>query len=249
MPRDGDLPAASCSVLRLIGAAMLMAQAGGGCGDVDPVVVAPGCPQGPLRGPLEWEQEPGNKLVDDFEDGNVMVVQVSGRDGSWVIGDDGTAPKPAAEASSRCAGRGSRAGHFTGGGFAEWGANWTAVFRQAGPIMAVPYDGSRWGGVSFWVAAGERATAPFELPAGITTMDVAWNGGVCSANCMDFYAKTVPITRSWQRVHLRFDDLKQGNWGDVQTPMRRDQLVGFIIWPNPTSSEFDIWLDDVRLEP
>jgi hypothetical protein len=31
-----------------------------------------------------------------------------------------------------------------------------------------------------------------------------------------------------------------------QIAMRRDQLVGLIMWPN---HQFDIWIDDVRFEP
>jgi hypothetical protein len=64
---------------------------------------------------------------------------------------------------------------------------------------------------------------------------------------MDFYRVNVPLTHTWQRFHLRFADMAQTGTGFPQVPtMRRDQLVGFIIFPD---RQFDIWIDDVRLEP
>jgi hypothetical protein len=63
---------------------------------------------------------------------------------------------------------------------------------------------------------------------------------------MDYYATTVTLTRQWRRVEMRFSDLTQSGWGVPQIAMRRDQLVGLIMWPN---HQFDIWIDDVRFEP
>jgi hypothetical protein len=229
-------------VLAATGAAFL---AGGCSSAVDPVVVSAGCPQQPLRGPEAYAGEPGEKLIDDFEDGDSRLAMVAGRNGDWILGSDGSSGMLTAETSARCAARGSRSGHFTGEGFNSWGANWTAVFRTA-VDTALPWDGRAWGGISFWAALGERATPPYDVPVGVTTMDVAWNGGICASRCMDFYAKTVTLTPAWRRIEIRFDELKQGNWGDVQVPMRRDQLVGFIIWPN---HQFDVWIDDLRIEP
>ena len=62
---------------------------------------------------------------------------------------------------------------------------------------------------------------------------------------MDYYGTVVPLSSAWQRVVVRFDELEQAGWGD-QYELQRDQLVGFIIWPE---HPFDIWIDDVRFEP
>jgi hypothetical protein len=84
-------------------------------------------------------------------------------------------------------------------------------------------------------------------------MDTSYNGGICvptntPPTCTDHYMvkKPVPLTHSWQRYVVRFDDMAQAGWGVPQIAMRRDQLVGFIIWPK---QQFDIWIDDVRFEP
>ena len=66
----------------------------------------------------------------------------------------------------------------------------------------------------------------------------------CTTHCDDHYMAKVTLTRQWQRYEIRFDDLAQEN--DPPTPIRRDQLVGFIIW---TQQQCDVWIDDVRLEP
>jgi hypothetical protein len=246
----------------LAAAASAAALAGNGCSrSIAPIEVAAGCPDQPVRGPDEWASEPADRLIDDFEGTDDTIARVAGRTGNWALGTDGTASGVAtAAASSQCAARGGKAGHFTGEGFTNWGANWTAVFLDQGTSStptALPYNGTAYSGISFWAAAGVNTGAPTEVPIGLTTMDVAWNGGVCTNKCQDFYRAIVPLTRTWQRVTINFDDLAQAGWGDPQTPMKHDQLVGFIIWPNEGpdggidaySHPFDVWIDDVRFEP
>jgi hypothetical protein len=110
--------------------------------------------------------------------------------------------------------------------------------------MAVPYDATPYGGISFWAAVSPNVPLPFSLPVGVTTMDVAWNGGIC-ATCMDYYGTTVSLGHAWRRFELRFADLAQSGSGDPLVALRRDELVGLIFWP---TEDFDLWLDDVRFE-
>jgi hypothetical protein len=188
---------------------------------------------------------PDPRLIDDFEGGDAFLPKVGGRDGAWILGSDESFDLLTAAASTACAGRGARAGHFAGSGFSDWGANWTAVLRNTRNNTAVGYDATGYAGISFWAALGGRYSEPAPLPVGVTTLDVAWNGGVCT-QCMDFYRTLVWLTPNWQRLLIRFDDLAQNGTGDPQVPLRRDQLVGFIVWPD---RDFDVWLDDVRFEP
>jgi hypothetical protein len=153
-----------------------------------------------------------------------------------------------------CAARGTWAGHFVGSGFTGWGANWSAIFHPTtfypatATYKAVAYDGSVYGGISFWAACGESIPSDFLLSVGMSTMDTAWNGSICSpaTKCADHYLVKITLTHSWQRFDLRFGDMKQGGWGIPQVSMRRDQMVGFVLWP---TQDFDIWIDDVRFEP
>jgi hypothetical protein len=216
-----------------------------GCdASLEPITVAEGCPERPLRGPLGYESEPAEQLIDDFEDGDKNVATVSGRSGAWVLGSDGTGAITE-ETSSRCAARGEHAGHFTGKGFTDWGANWTAVFESDGTALAVGYDASKYRAISFWAAVGPAAAPPFEVPVGLTTLDNAWNSALCAV-CMDYYRTTITLTREWQRFELPFDALAQAGTGDPITPLRKDALVGLIFWP---TRPFDLWIDDARFEP
>jgi hypothetical protein len=209
---------------------------------VEPIDVGAGCPEQPLRGPLEYADEAPGRLIDDFEDGDKQLVTAAGRDGSWILGWD-MSGTPTAENSERCAARGTRAGHFTGLDFESWGTNWTAVFRASADGRAVGYDATRYRAISFWGALGVNAEPSFEMPIGLTTVDVAWNGE-CDV-CMDYYRTEVTLSRAWQRFVVPFDVLAQAGTGDPLTDLNPEELVGFIIWPE---HQFDVWIDDVRFE-
>jgi hypothetical protein len=228
---------------------------GGACSaSVEPIAVGPDCPQRPLRGPEKFASEPDDLLISDFETvPGTSLARVAGRDGVWVLGVDGTASYVDADPSTDCAARGKSAGHFHATGVKGWGNNWTAMFRSSanGPQ---PYDGRAYGGVSFWAAFGDDNGPSFGVPVGIVTMDTAHNSPICTTSagsgCSDHYRTTVaPFTHDWQRYVVRFEDMTQEGWGTVEAPMRRDQLVGFVIWPTQPIQRFDIWIDDIRFEP
>ena len=216
------------------------------CGaNVAPIEVAAGCPDRPVRGPTRFADEPQQRLIDDFEQGSSFIPKIDGRNGLWILGADETDGTAEADGSEQCAARGQRSGHLVGGGFTDWGVNWTALLRDSRGGTALPYDATRYGGVSFWAAVGADAPAPYPLPVGVTTMDVAWNGGICE-RCMDYYRTEVSLERAWQRFELRFAELKQSGNGSPLVDLRSDELVGVIFWPE---SDFDLWVDDLRFEP
>jgi hypothetical protein len=220
----------------------------GGCeSTLSPIAVAPGCPDRPIRGPEQWASTPRTRLIDDFESGNDRLAVEEGRNGEWVLSTDPTAGASSAGASGRCAALGLFAGHFVAVSSADWGAMWVANFRA--PVAgggAQPYDASQYGGLSFWAGFDAANGAPFAVRVGLVTLDTAWNGGICGSYCMDFHGVDVVPGVAWQRSEIRFDALRQQGWGDVQTPLRRDQLVGFVVWPNRAAN---LWLDDLRFEP
>lgn len=240
--RSGALNGAAAALRG--GTAWLLVLAGCSA-SVAPIEVAAGCPERPLRGPSRFADEPGQQLIDDFEHDSAFIPKLEGRDGLWILGSDETEASLDANGSEQCAGRGGRSGHFAGAGFTSWGANWTALLRDSKGGRALPYDATRYGGISFWAAVSADTATPFTLPVGVTTMDVAWNGGIC-ARCMDYYRAEVPIDHDWRRVELRFDQLEQSGNGDPLVDLRRDELVGVILWPQ---SDFDLWIDDLRFEP
>jgi hypothetical protein len=225
------------------GVPLLAALLGGGCSpSADPIVVSSECPQKPFRGPEVFASEPADRLLSDFESGTTELQDVADRNGSWIHGRDLTSVSVTIGPSMDCAARGQWAGNLAASTPTSWGNNWTAYFRAPGTSAPVAYDGRAYGGVSFWAAFGAENGPSFGVPFGIVTMDTVRPS--CSSHCDDHYMAAVTLTREWQRYELRFDDLVQEI--APQTPMRRDQLVGFIIW---TQQQCDVWIDDVRLEP
>ena len=211
---------------------------------VDPIDVDVGCPDMPLRGPGQWAAASPEAVIDDFEDGDLSLIKVAGRTGSWYPYPV-SSPVAAGEASTKCAARGARAGHFVATGDADLGANWNASMID--PFTSViPYDASAWSGFSFWIAAGDTTGGATEMTVGINTPGVVASEGFCTT-CGDYHLTSVTLTRSWTRWSIRFDDLKQKGFGVPPVPLLpRDRLVNFIFWPK---SPFDIWIDDFRFEP
>jgi hypothetical protein len=208
---------------------------------VEPIKVAAGCPDMPIRGPEQYADTVPEAVIDDFEDGDLKVVAIAGRSGSWYSFPVASATA-AGEASTRCVARGTRSGHFvvTSG---DNPTNWNA--SMVDPFTAViPYDASAWGGFSFWIGTGDPAAVGTAMTVGLNTPGVVAGGG-CTM-CGDYHSTSVTLTRSWTRWSIRFDDLKQRGFGVPQIPqVPSDQLVNFIFWPpNP----FDFWIDDFRFE-
>jgi hypothetical protein len=219
----------------------------GGCApSIEPIEVAAGCPGQPIRGPEAYADEPADQLIDDFETGDKHLSSTAFPSGGWVLGGDLSGDVLIAQTSQRCAARGKYSGHFAASGYKTWNNNWTAIFRLPTSNTALPYDGSKWSAISFWAAFGADNGAPFDVPLGVTTMDNAWNGGVCNGGCMDYYGVKVRFSNNWERYVVRLDQMQQSGTGSPQLAMRREALVGFILWPR---QQFDLWIDDVRFEP
>lgn len=208
---------------------------------VEPIKVAAGCPDMPIRGPELFADTVPEAVIDDFEDGDLKVVAIAGRTGSWYSFPVASATA-SGEASTQCVARGTRSGHFvvTAG---DNPTNWNASMID--PFTAViPYDASVWGGFSFWIAAGDPASEGTAMTVGLNTPGVVAGGG-CTM-CGDYHSTSVTLTRHWTRWSIRFDDLKQRGFGVPAIPqVPSDQLVNFIFWP---ANPFDFWIDDFRFE-
>jgi hypothetical protein len=196
----------------------------------------------PIRGPEQWAEALPDAVIDDFEDGDLKVLAVAGRSGSW-YSFPVASPTAAGDASTKCVARGTRSGHFvvtTGDSPTNWNATMVDPFTAV-----IPYDASVWSGFSFWIATGDPAGEGTVMTVGINTPAVV-AGGSCTT-CGDYHSTPVTLTRHWTRWSIRFDDMKQRGFGVPQVPrLPKNQLVNFIFWPpNP----FDIWIDDFRFEP
>jgi hypothetical protein len=241
---------AAVRLLSLLAMGLPALSAMSSCGvSVQPINVAPGCPDMPLRGPSEYPPASSSDVIDDFDDGDMLLAKVGGRNGTWVGFATPMTATFFGEASNKCVANGTYSGHLTANDLDNYGANWNGVFID--PFaLAVPFDASSYSGFSFWVATGDNAVQPLELPIGMMTTDTATGGGVCTATaggCGDYYAtkQRIPLTHTWTRWQIKFSDLAQKGTGMPQVPLRTTQFVSLMIWPERT---YDIWIDDVRFE-
>jgi hypothetical protein len=235
--------------VHLLSLLALGAPALAGCNaSLDLINVQEGCPEMPLRGPESYAPASPEAVIDDFDDGDLFLKRIAGRAGSWVGFATPTQGTVFGEASSRCVAHGTYSGHLTGNDLAAYGGNWNGVFVD--PFSsAIPIDAHTYTGLSFWVASGNGVPLPAEMPIGVMTTDTSAGAGICNP-CGDYYramrGKAIPLTHTWTRWEVKFVDMVQSGQGSPQVPLRLDQLVTIMIWPEKT---YDIWLDDVRFEP
>lgn len=117
-------------------------------------------------------------LIDDFEDADMTLKLVDGRNGPWETFDDGTT---GAAYSSRmptaAMGRGGTTGFCTSiSGYKAWGANLVAT--MASPKCG--YDASTYDGVCFWAKGKVTAGGPFVFAVGTSDTVPESSGGTCT---------------------------------------------------------------------
>jgi hypothetical protein len=214
---------------------------------LDLIQVPENCPDKPYRGPADFPPAFPEDVIDDFEDAvgpmDLTLSRVGNRNGSWIGYGSLNQATVFGEVSDTCVANGKKSGHLTGINLNPFGGNWNGVFVDP---FGAPFDAHTYSGISFWVAAGNRAVPPLEMPIGLMTTDTAGPALVCNP-CGDYYrvSPAIPLTRSWTRHVIKFNALAQSGMGSPQTPLKRDSLVSVMIWPQNT---YDIWIDDVRFE-
>jgi len=178
-------------------------------------------------------------LIDDFEDGDVRIVEADGRRGEWyAIGE----PPPAAVVAQVVRTAGNSVMHLTGTGFHTVGA----VLANPGGAVACAYDASRYTGIRL------RARGNVPLRVAVQNPDTipASIGGRCSSgdNCFDRHGATLPLGPEWVEYSLPFCDLVPAGWGGAKPPVDPSALVTLdFSTPFGSTTPFDLWIDDVAL--
>jgi hypothetical protein len=212
--------------------------------NLDPIEVDLGCPQQPLRGPEEFAATPADLTIDDFEDGDLFLARVAGRNGPWIMTSDLTSTMISARTTARCVARGGQSAHYSGAGMTGWGSQWMGIFVDSFGGPPIPFDGRGLSGISFWAAVARGTPEPYEIPIGLTTQDTI-PSPVCPT-CMGFFGRRVTLTSAWTRHVIRFADFAQMGNGAPPVMFRPGLMSAFIIWP---TTQFDIYIDDIRFEP
>jgi hypothetical protein len=186
--------------------------------------------------------DPSAALIDDFEDGNEFVLPRGGRNGRWIIFDDGTGGEQAIELSPNIfpvAEDGSRRLlHTSGGGFTDWG---TQLIGQLSFNFVndeqFPYDAANYAGVRFTYAS--RDVAVFSV-ATSATLPVDVNGS-CLVGCYAHPGVSLLASNELRTVEVYWDELFQF----FGAPASFDPAQAFYLqWGFP-SGVVDFWLDDV----
>jgi hypothetical protein len=117
-------------------------------------------------------------LIDDFEDADMALKLVDGRNGPWETFDDGTTGAVYSTRSPSAAmGRGGTTGFCASiSGYKAWGANLVAT--MASPKCG--YDASTYDGVCFWAKGKVTAGGPFVFAVGTSDTVPASSGGMCT---------------------------------------------------------------------
>jgi endoglucanase len=120
--------------------------------------------------------------------------------------------------------------------FAGMGANFTDPKG--------PYDGSKYGGISFWAKKSPETTPKvrFKIPDAATDPD----GGICSA-CYNDFGIDLKLTEEWTQYVILWDMLKQERGWGAPHPHGLDPAQMFAAqWQvNDKGQKYDIWVDDV----
>ena len=162
-----------------------------------------------------------NNLIDDLEDGDKVIRQVAGRQGSWYVFNDGKGTQtPPVGAFTPFAGgaRSSRyATHTFGQGFSDWGAGIAVDLNNPGDNpqddRRGAYDVSGWHGFAFQ-AKGNGAVRFKVITRAIAD---ALDHGTCQPQqdrpCFDAHGARITLSADWTQHRIRFSELAQEGWG------------------------------------
>jgi len=198
------------------------------------------------------------ELIDDFEDGDAVVIPMHGRNGPWYTFSDGTvggklSPSPFAVSAlgSNAHDDSTVAVHLTATSFTDWGAGVGAdLVNTAGKKVA--YDVSAYKGVHFYAKIGSGASAGLKLLVTTTYSDPS--GGICSdalpatvpsKRCSDhlYFPKTIKTT--WAAYDVLFSDLIQQGFGLPQATLDPKSVYSLQFTMPAKLTSVDLWLDDV----
>jgi hypothetical protein len=195
-------------------------------------------------------------LIDDFEDGDLVVSNSDGRGGSWWATNDkssGGTQEPTPFRASEIAGCQGALRYLTtrGSGFRKWGAQMGMLFLHTGSAVKRPYDASKYAGVTFWARSGKGTE---KVRVSLVGKDTEASGGVCQENptgqtavaCNNHFSAELSVGSSWKAYTVLFKDLKQtAGWGKTASAPDLTTTFGLLFTVSETAGSFDLWLDDL----
>lgn len=181
--------------------------------------------------------------LDDFEDGDLRVLDEENRNGNWFYYGDGS-PGGVTTLRIQPVDHG-RALHVTSSGFTDFGSGFGMTFSwpQGDSERYCAYDASVYGGVRFRARGNTRARLVLQTRSDKPTFE----GGLCERgeNCYDQPGVPVPLSTEWQEFTIPFCQLRREGWGGNAEPLDASQLYA-LTFRLSAYRDADVWLDDVR---
>lgn len=196
-----------------------------------------------------------NDVIDDFEDGDLILPAKGGRVGQWYQYGDGSGTvaeeinnkQPRLPLSKLVL-------RNTGKDFTGWGSGVGADLNNPGGMQSTKlvYDASAYAKVTFWA----RAEAPLMLTVVFPDGDTDAAGGVCKVcapddtscvpGCDHHYVKAIQVDTEWKRYTVPFSDLKMPEPGGDPEPTAFDpsRLIS-IQFRMASGQSYELFIDDV----
>ena len=194
-------------------------------------------------------------MIDDFEDGDGLILEQQGRKGAWFVQNDGSGMQtPEAGAAALPSefvlvrGASTRGMHTSGGPFDSWGAVIGTPLASSGSAAA-PYDLSGYQGLKLWVRSNSAApgTAKEVRLNFVTTATTTAMGGNCGTPCGDHLGAVIPLTSKWVQITVPFSSLKQTGIARPRATLADLASATSLQFLFPDNVSFDLWLDDIAL--
>jgi hypothetical protein len=202
---------------------------------------------------------PGIELIDDFEDQNLVVLLLNGRNGPWYPINAGTKGGVqtmviavlTGTADARADSSSAAALHMKATGFASWGAGVGVDFVNTA-TGKMPYDVSAYKGISFYAKIGTGTQPGMKLL--IPTIYSDPLGGKCNNTatapagtaCNDHLLCAFnALKATWAVYECDFSNLMQQNFGLPQAKLDPTSVYGLQFTLATTALAADFWLDDV----
>ena len=193
-----------------------------------------------------------SNMIDDFEDGNGVIISQGLRAGDWFTYKDDTpegtlTPVPDGEVKPEKGEDGGYYLHLSGSGFKDWGAG--AGFHLAFDGNAGRpglYDLSSFEGIAFDAKGNAPVSVAVSLPAVLPPVE----GGTCMDNammtlCHDVHKREVRLTNEWKQYKVKFSDLKQDGYSGM--PVSWDPTMAMAIQFDVSAGAFELFLDNIGL--
>jgi hypothetical protein len=187
-------------------------------------------------------------LIDDFEDGDMALKMVDGRNGPWETFDDGSIGGVYGSRTPVAAtGHGGTTGFCTTlSGYKAWGAN--VVASMSSPKCG--YDASSYDGVCFWAKGKVTAGGPFVFAVGTSDTVPDTSGGACTqqGRCNSHYEANPALQDAdYKQYCYKWTELKSPNI--PMPPAFNKATIVQIEWKFPASNakstEGSFCIDDI----